>query len=180
MRNSALLSVVFAFPQNIQLNPFGGIELQIVKGCKGFPLALRVVGRSLCGQPAEAWESRLLTWSEGQSIFSSDSDLLLCLQSSLDALADKGILKECFMDLGSFPEDQKIPATALIDMWAELYKLHTGGVFAINNLQELSFRNLLSLVDARYLHMLPFFCLLKGLRACFLTSKKYLILKTVF
>ncbi|RVW57592.1 putative disease resistance protein [Vitis vinifera] len=112
-------------------------------------LVERVVGRSLCGQPAEAWESRLLTWSEGQSIFSSDSDLLLCLQSSLDALADKGILKECFMDLGSFPEDQKIPATALIDMWAELYKLHTGGVFAINNLQELSFRNLLSLVDAR-------------------------------
>ncbi|RVX23780.1 hypothetical protein VitviT2T_010607 [Vitis vinifera] len=122
---------------------------KIVKGCKGFPLALRVVGRSLCGQPAEAWESRLLTWSEGQSIFSSDSDLLPCLQSSLDALVDKGILKECFMDLSSFPEDQKIPAAALIDMWAELYKLHTDDVFAINNLQELSFRNLLSLVDAR-------------------------------
>ena len=77
------------------------------------------------------------------------------------------------MDLSSFPEDQKIPAAALIDMWAELYKLHTDDVFAINNLQELSFRNLLSLVDARYLHMLPFFCLccflkqVQGLFRCF-------------
>ena len=123
-----------------------------MESCKGFPLALRVVGKSLCGQPAEAWESRLLKWSEGQSIFSSEGDLFLCLQSSLNALDEKGILKECFMDLGSFPEDQKIPATALIDMWAELYKLHRDGVFAINNLQELSFRSLLSLVDARYLN----------------------------
>ena len=52
---------------------------RIVKCCKGFSLALRVVGRSLCGQPAEAWESRLLTWSNDQSICSSDNDLLLCL-----------------------------------------------------------------------------------------------------
>ena len=34
---------------------------RIVKGYNGFSLALRVVGKSLCGQPAEAWESRLLT-----------------------------------------------------------------------------------------------------------------------
>ena len=52
---------------------------RIVKGYNGFSLALRVVGKSLCGQPAEAWESRLLTWSNDQSICSSDNDLLLCL-----------------------------------------------------------------------------------------------------
>ncbi|RVW63995.1 Non-lysosomal glucosylceramidase, partial [Vitis vinifera] len=68
-----------------------------VKGCKGFPMALKVIGKSLCCQSAEAWG--------------------------------------CFMDLGSFPEDQKIPATALIDMWAELFKLHRDGVFVINNFQ---------------------------------------------
>ena len=46
------------------------------------------------------------------------------------------------MDLVSFL------AIALIDMWAETYKLYTCGVFAINDLQELSFWNLLSLINA--------------------------------
>ena len=54
------------------------------------------------------------------------------------------------MDLGSFPEDQRIPAAALIDMWAELYKLDEDGIHAIANLQELDIRNLASLVMARY------------------------------
>ena len=54
------------------------------------------------------------------------------------------------MDLGSFPEDQRIPAAALIDMWAELYELDEDGIQAIANLQELTIRNLASLVMARY------------------------------
>ena len=79
--------------------------------------------------------------SEGESIVNSEDELRNCLQSSLDALDDKDImLKECFMDLGSFPEDQKIPATALIDMWAELYKLDEDGVHAIANFHKLSSR----------------------------------------
>ncbi|RVW57579.1 Retrovirus-related Pol polyprotein from transposon TNT 1-94 [Vitis vinifera] len=86
------------------------------------------VGRSLHGQPVEIWRSRLMKLSEGQSIVDSKTDLRKCLQSSLDALNDEDVmLNECFMDLGSFPEDQKIPATALIDMWAELYKLDEDG-----------------------------------------------------
>ncbi|XP_034691466.1 probable disease resistance protein At5g66900 isoform X2 [Vitis riparia] len=122
----------------------------IVRCCKGFPLALEVVGRSLHGQPVEIWRSTLMKLSEGESIVNSEDELRNCLQSSLDALDDKDImLKECFMDLGSFPEDQKIPATALIDMWAELHKVDKGGIYAISNLQKLCSRNLLNLVVTR-------------------------------
>ncbi|KAJ9669980.1 hypothetical protein PVL29_026510 [Vitis rotundifolia] len=122
----------------------------IVRCCKGFPLALEVVGRSLHGQPVEIWRSTLMKLSEGQSIVNSEDELRNCLQSSLDALDDEDImLKECFMDLGSFPEDQKIPATALIDMWAELHKLDKDGIYSISNLHKLCSRNLLNLVVTR-------------------------------
>ena len=86
--------------------------------------------------------------SEGQSIFDSAGKRVLdCLQLSLTSLDGKQ--KECFMDLGSFPEDQKIPVTTLIDMWAELYKLDKNGVQAISNLHKLSLQNLLKLVVTR-------------------------------
>ena len=132
-----------------------GAQLQIVGHCKGLPLALEVVGRSLHGRPVEIWRSRLKKLSEGQSIVNSETDLRKCLQSSLDALNEEDVmLKECFMDLGSFPEDQKIPATALIDMWAELYNLDKDGVDAIANLHQLSSRTLLNLAVTRYTDLL--------------------------
>ena len=65
------------------------------------------------------------------------------------------------MDLGSFPEDKKIPVTALIDMWAELYKLDKNGLHAISRLIKLSLQNLLNLVVTRYGGDYPFLiCLL--------------------
>ncbi|XP_004304591.1 PREDICTED: probable disease resistance protein At5g66900-like [Fragaria vesca subsp. vesca] len=97
------------------------ISRKIVKRCNGFPLAITVVGRSLAGQPLEVWRRRESEWSKGSSILDSETKLFLCLQSSLDAL-DKGFttVKDCYLDLGSFPEDYKIPVGVLIDMWAEL------------------------------------------------------------
>ncbi|KAM5576413.1 hypothetical protein ABKV19_007338 [Rosa sericea] len=122
---------------------------QVLKHCKGFPLALTVVGRSLCGQPIEIWQRRLIEWTKGSSILDSDHDLLVCLQSSLDALEKEGItFKECFLDLGSFPEDQRIPATALIDIWAESYNIDEDW-FCIANLCELTNRNLANLIVTR-------------------------------
>ncbi|KAK4584505.1 hypothetical protein RGQ29_022290 [Quercus rubra] len=122
---------------------------KIVRGCGGFPLVIKVIGGSLRRQHEVVWHSRLMKWSDGQFYFSSDTELLAHLQKSLEFSDDNIIIKECFMDLGSFPEDQRIPAAALIDMWAELYKVDEDGIHAIANLQELDILNLASLVMAR-------------------------------
>ncbi|KAL4629016.1 hypothetical protein ACB092_05G278600 [Castanea dentata] len=108
------------------------LSFLIVRGSGGFPLALRVNGRSLCGKPVEAC-----------------SDLLERLQKSLEFSDHEVVLKECFMDLGSFHEDQRIPILAPIDMWAELYKLDEDGIDVIANLYELATRNLANLVMVR-------------------------------
>lgn len=124
-----------------------GTELQMVKCCRGFPLVISVVGKSLCRKSAAEWRKRLRECSKAVSILSHD-EILDCLQSSVEAFNDDVVAKECFMDLGSFPEDQRIPATTLIDMWAELYNLDEDD--AIANLHELSDRNLIEVVVTRY------------------------------
>ncbi|KAG7991166.1 hypothetical protein I3843_02G061700 [Carya illinoinensis] len=131
--------------------PDGEMVKKIVKGCGGFPLALKVVGKSLCGQSAATWHLRVAKWSHGYSILDTDIDieLLECLQSSLEFKGNEMILRECFMDLGSFLEDQKIPVAALIDMWSELYELVEDGIHVIANLHEINTRNLANLVVTR-------------------------------
>ncbi|KAG6729337.1 hypothetical protein I3843_01G022000 [Carya illinoinensis] len=131
--------------------PDGEMVKKIVKGCGGFPLALKVVGKSLCGKPAVAWLVRVAKWSDGCSILDTDieSELLENLQSSLDFKGPEMILGECFMDLGSFPEDQRIPVATLIDMWSELYEPVVDGIHAIANLHEINNLNLVSLVATR-------------------------------
>jgi hypothetical protein len=106
-----------------------------------------VVGKSLCRKSAAEWRKRLRECSKPASIL-YDNEILDCLQSSVEAFNDNVVAKECFMDLGSFPEDQRIPATTLIDMWAELYNLDEDD--AIANLHELSDRNLIEVVVTRY------------------------------
>ncbi|XP_045786292.1 probable disease resistance protein At5g66900 [Trifolium pratense] len=91
---------------------------KIVRCCSGSPLALRVSGRSLSNEHQIVWLNRAKELSAGSSILDSSKDVLSCLQKSLDVLDSKSM--ECFRDLGLFPEDQRIPAAALIDMWAEL------------------------------------------------------------
>ncbi|KAL6273781.1 hypothetical protein ACE6H2_024473 [Prunus campanulata] len=122
------------------------LSRQIVEHCKGFPLAIKVLGGSLCGQPIEIWTQRLIEWSRGSTVHDSDDELLLCLQSSFEAL-DK-VMAECFLDLGLFPEDQRIPAAALIDIWTELYDLDEDAE-CIANLYKLSDRSLANLVVTR-------------------------------
>ncbi|KAJ6907454.1 disease resistance protein [Populus alba x Populus x berolinensis] len=120
---------------------------KIVSFCKGFPIALSVVGRSLRQQRPEIWRNKVKQWSKAGAFFESNNDLFTCLKSSLDALDNK--LKECYIDLGAFPEGQLIPATAIIDMWEELYEMNGDGLSSISNLHELSSLNLIDLVDTR-------------------------------
>ncbi|KAG5535659.1 hypothetical protein RHGRI_023426 [Rhododendron griersonianum] len=137
-----------AFPQDGRSSVPDDLVHKIVRDCGGFPLALEVVGRSLRGQPKEIWKRTLKQWSEGKSIFSSDSnkEILIRLLSSVNSLDE--MYKECYLDLASFPEDQRIPATALIDMWVGLYNLDEDGD-AIAILHELSERSLIGKVVTR-------------------------------
>ena len=113
-------------------------------------MVLKMIGGSLCGQHAVVWHSRLLKWSDGHFFFNSDTELLPHIQKSLEFPDDKIIIKECFMDLGSFYAEQRISAAILIDMWAELYELDEDGIHVIANLQELTIRNLVNLEMTRY------------------------------
>ncbi|KAI6700108.1 hypothetical protein NL676_014432 [Syzygium grande] len=122
---------------------------QIVKRCKGLPLALTVVAKSLKGKDRSFWHSKLLEWSEGHFLLDSEFDILDGLKRRFNDLDGDPSIKERFMDLGSFPEDCEIPATALIDMWVELYKLDFDGVHAITDLHELVCRNLADLLVTR-------------------------------
>ncbi|CAJ1929771.1 unnamed protein product [Sphenostylis stenocarpa] len=124
---------------------------KIVRGCKGSPLALKVTAGSLCQQPFEVWQN-MKERLQSQSILEyNDIDLLFRLQQSLDILENKFSINEkvCFMDLGLFPEDQRIPVAALIDMWAELYNLNEDGSNAMSIVHDLSTRNLINYIVTR-------------------------------
>nr|XP_004288071.2 PREDICTED: uncharacterized protein LOC101305792 isoform X2 [Fragaria vesca subsp. vesca] len=120
---------------------------KIVEYCKGLPLAITVIGRSLCGQPIETWQKRIVEYGRGSSISDSEPEMVVCLQRSWDALnREKNIIKECFVDLASFPEGQIIPAAALIDMWTELYGIEEE-FQSIANLHKLAIRGLANIVS---------------------------------
>ncbi|CAI0558469.1 unnamed protein product [Linum tenue] len=120
---------------------------QIVNKCKGLPLALKVIGSALRGQPEMYWASAKKRLSRGEPICESHENKLLDRMAiSVQFLPKK--VRECFLDLGSFPEDKKIPLDVLINMWVEIHDVDEEEAFAI--LVELADKNLLTLVkDAR-------------------------------
>ncbi|RDX85374.1 putative disease resistance protein, partial [Mucuna pruriens] len=118
---------------------------EIVKRCSGFPLALGVIGRNLKGREAYAWQHMAEKLSTGHSIIYSGMDVLECLQKSLDGLDAK--VAECFRELGLFPEAQRIPAAALVDMWAELHDETDAS--AMDKIDELAYRNMADIVVTR-------------------------------
>ncbi|GMP45171.1 hypothetical protein CsSME_00013781 [Camellia sinensis var. sinensis] len=130
--------------------PFGANEnliKQVVDECKRLPLALKVIGASLRDQPEKFWTSAKNRLLRSQPICEShEVQLLERMKLSIDYLKEK--VRECFLDLGSFPEDKKIPLDVLISIWVELHDIDEEEAFAI--LIELADKNLLTLVkDAR-------------------------------
>ncbi|XP_042493343.1 probable disease resistance protein At5g66900 [Macadamia integrifolia] len=132
---------------NDEYKPDENLLNEIVKNCEGFPLAITVIAKSLSQQPAVKWSNMAKKLSNGASIFNIDEKLQKCLATSLEFL--DATLLECFMDLGSFPEDKRISASALIDIWCERYELDSEDE-AYFNLLELASRNLVNLVGNRY------------------------------
>ncbi|XP_043712667.1 probable disease resistance protein At5g66890 isoform X2 [Telopea speciosissima] len=131
---------------NEDYEPDEDILNKIVRCCNGFPLAIMVITKSLSLQPAVKWRNMATKLLKGSSILDFDEKLRECLATSLDSLDDTVL--ECFLDLGSFPEDKRIPASVLIDIWCELHELEDeDDAFVI--LLELASRNLVNLVGSR-------------------------------
>nr|AKE49459.1 NBS-LRR disease resistance protein NBS44 [Dimocarpus longan] len=144
---SLLLFCQSAFGQRT-IPPAANVNLvkQIVNECKGLPLALKVIGASLRGQPEMYWKSAQKRLSRGEPICESHESMLDRMAISIKYLPEK--VRECFLDLGSFPEDKKIPLEVIINMWVAIHDIDAEEAFAI--LVQLAERNLLNLVkDAR-------------------------------
>uniref|UniRef100_A0A0D3HW68 Uncharacterized protein n=1 Tax=Oryza barthii TaxID=65489 RepID=A0A0D3HW68_9ORYZ len=117
---------------------------QVAAECRGLPLALKVIGASLRDQPPKIWLSAKNRLSRGETISDShETKLLERMAASIECLSGK--VRECFLDLGCFPEDKKIPLDVLINIWMEIHDLDEPDAFAI--LVELSNKNLLTLVN---------------------------------
>ncbi|KAF8024261.1 hypothetical protein BT93_F1453 [Corymbia citriodora subsp. variegata] len=116
---------------------------QVVDECKGLPLALKVIGASLRDQLPTFWRSAKNRLARGEPICESHGRKLLDRMAiSVGYLKRK--VKECFLDMGSFPEDTKIPLDVLINMWVEIHDIDEEEAFAV--VVELSNKNLITLV----------------------------------
>lgn len=65
---------------------------------------------------------------------------------SFDALPHN--LRECFLDMALFLEDQRIIASSIIDLWSALYGKES--FICMNYLQDLASHNLLKLLPLGY------------------------------
>lgn len=123
-----------------------------MKCCKQHPLALSVIGGLLKGTDITSWLGMLKNLSDGkQTVLDLEESIPLCLARSLDVFKEESVIKQCYLDLGLFPEDQRIAATMLMDMWVHLYNDDEEGLATMNHLFELSYKNLATLLPIRYL-----------------------------
>ncbi|KAK9076980.1 hypothetical protein SSX86_005315 [Deinandra increscens subsp. villosa] len=125
----------------------GHLVDEMVKCCKKHPLTLTVVGGFLNGRDESAWSSMQKALSHGSSVVDFNEQVRNCLERSFKTLDEE--LKEYYMDFGLFPEDQRIPASALLDMWVHLYNHADDGHDTFNKIVGLSFRNLVNLMATR-------------------------------
>eukprot|EP00250_Pteridium_aquilinum_P011187 c19891_g1_i2 orf=318-3593(-) len=91
---------------------------EVVSECKCLPLALRVIGGSLFSGEwfPIAWDNARNKLRQAEPLGEYHKDALQGrLQTSIDALDP--ILRECFLDLGVYPEDSKCPVETLLDIW---------------------------------------------------------------
>ncbi|CAH8357546.1 unnamed protein product [Eruca vesicaria subsp. sativa] len=141
----ALLIQWASQPYNVSPADYEHLLQKILKRCNGFPIVIEVVGSSLKGRSLTVWKGQVANWSEGKTILDSPSqpNVLQCLEPSFIALDPD--LKKCFLDMGSFLEDQKIRASVIIDMWMELYGI-SSTVVCMKYLEDLASQNLLKLV----------------------------------
>lgn len=117
---------------------------QVQAECRGLPLALKVIGSSLHGEPQPIWERAKNKLSKAEPISDYHKDeVLRCLETSIDFLDEEA--RGCFLDLGAFPKGKKVCADALLDIWVYVRKLEWQDAFVI--LLELASKSLLNLTN---------------------------------
>ncbi|KAM6568284.1 hypothetical protein CsatB_016269 [Cannabis sativa] len=90
------------------------IGKEIVKRCKGIPLAIKTIGNILHGKSLESeWSS--LDKEFSKIPYRSEDDILPTLKLSYDHLPSH--LKLCFAYCSLFPKDKKIKVRNLISLW---------------------------------------------------------------
>lgn len=92
----------------------------------------------------------LKTLSLGISVLDLNEQVRIRLERSFKTLDEE--FKEYYLDFGLFPEDQRIPASALLDMWVHLYNHDNEGNDTFDKIVGLSFRNLVNLMATGYLN----------------------------
>ncbi|XP_023731131.1 probable disease resistance protein At5g66900 isoform X2 [Lactuca sativa] len=139
-----------AFSEHVnEYIPYNLVD-KLVKCCKKHPLTLSVIGGLLKGKPLVSWRIMLNKLSDGQqSVLDLHQSIEHCLARSLDVFEEESVIKQCYMDLGLFPEDEKISATMLMDIWVHLYNHDEHGFATIERLLELSYSNLATLLPIR-------------------------------
>ncbi|GLT57724.1 hypothetical protein SLA2020_306750 [Shorea laevis] len=85
---------------------------QILKKCRGLPLAIKVVAKTMTGKVNPyLWEKACVELSKSEEIVD-------CLKFSYEHL-EKERYKECFLYCALYPEDHEIPKKELIECWIE-------------------------------------------------------------
>uniref|UniRef100_A0A7N0V426 RPW8 domain-containing protein n=1 Tax=Kalanchoe fedtschenkoi TaxID=63787 RepID=A0A7N0V426_KALFE len=147
LREDEALAVFCYYAFGIKTIPFDAndnLVKQVVRECKCLPLALKVVGASLRDRPQMFWASAKSRLLRGEVICEShQTNLLERMAVSVNYLSNR--VRECFLDLGAFPEDKKIPLDVLVNIWVEIHDLDEEEAFAV--LVELSEKNLLTLLN---------------------------------
>lgn len=142
--NALSLFCFWAFRQtSIPTTAKKNLVKEVAAECKGLPLALKVIGSCLHEEPQIVWESAKEKLSRAEHISPIHRDELLNrLEMSIYILDD--VQKQCFLDLGAFPEGRKLSVDSLLDIWVYVRGMDWNDAFVV--LLELAKRNLINLI----------------------------------
>lgn len=116
---------------------------QVIAKCDRLPLALVVIGKSLCGLRREAWMTANDKLSQGKPVSDDHEKALTVMGTSVDIL--KKEVRECFLNMGIFQQGRNISADLLLDLGVYVHGFERAEAYTI--LIELAGRNLVKLVD---------------------------------
>ena len=91
---------------------------EIVKECKGLPLALITIGRAMADKKTlRRWDRALQVLKTYSSTFSGVEDQVLSILASSYHNLSNGPIKSCFLYCSMFPSDYEILEDELVEFW---------------------------------------------------------------